>query len=83
MSSDDGDLTKVLDIASGDELEVIGSSLNRLLEKTGNTVREIKGGTDSIETKMGLLRFYFALNISVKCDSICLNDSLCYHFKDD
>lgn len=53
VASDDGDLTKVLDIASGDELEVIGSSLNRLLEKTGNTVREIKGGTDSIETKMG------------------------------
>ena len=52
VASDDGDLTKVLDIASGDELEVIGSSLNRLLEKTGNTVREIKGGTDSIETKM-------------------------------
>lgn len=52
VASDDGDLTKVLNIASGDELEVIGSSLNRLLEKTGNTVREIKGGTGSIETKM-------------------------------
>lgn len=53
VASDDGDLTKVLDIASGDELEVIGNSLNRLLEKTGNTVREIKSGTGSIETKMG------------------------------
>lgn len=53
VASDDGDLTKVLNINSGDELEVIGNSLNRLLEKTANTVREIKGGTDSIEAKMG------------------------------
>lgn len=52
VASDDGDLTKVLDIRSGDELEVIGSSLNRLLQKTGNTVREIKGGTGNVETKM-------------------------------
>lgn len=53
VASDDGDLTKVLNIKSGDELEVIGNSLNKLLEKTGNTVREIKGGTGSIEEKMG------------------------------
>lgn len=53
VASDDGDLTKVLNITSGDELEVIGNSLNKLLEKTGNTVREIKGGTGSIEAKMG------------------------------
>ena len=52
VASDDGDLTKVLNITSGEELEVIGNSLNRLLEKTGNTIREIKGGTGSIETKM-------------------------------
>lgn len=52
VASDDGDLTKVLDIRSGDELEVIGNSLNSLLQKTGNTVREIKGGTGSVETKM-------------------------------
>ncbi len=52
VASDDGDLTKVLSITSGDELEVIGNSLNRLLAKTANTVREIKGGTGSIETKM-------------------------------
>lgn len=53
VASDDGDITKVLNITSGDELEVIGDSLNRLLEKTGKTVREIKSGTGSIETKMG------------------------------
>lgn len=50
--SSDGDLTKVLTISSGDELEVIGQSLNQLLQKTGNTVREVKNGTDSIEEKM-------------------------------
>lgn len=52
VASDDGDLTKVLDIRSGDELEVIGNSLNTLLQKTGNTVREVKGGTGSVEAKM-------------------------------
>lgn len=52
VASDDGDLTKVLDIRSGDELEVIGNSLNSLLQKTGNTVRQIKEGTDSVGTKM-------------------------------
>ena len=52
VASDDGDLTKVLNISSGDELEVIGNSLNKLLQKTGTTVRGIKGGTDSIESKM-------------------------------
>lgn len=53
VASDDGDLTKVLDIHSGDELEVIGNSLNSLLLKTGNTVRQIKDGTGSVEAKMG------------------------------
>lgn len=53
VASDDGDLTKVLDITSGDELEVIGNSLNQLLQKTGQTVRGIKGGADNIESKMG------------------------------
>ena len=52
VASDDGDLTKVLDIASGDELEVIGNNLNKLLQKTGNTVRGIKKETDNIGSKM-------------------------------
>ncbi len=50
--SSDGDLTKVLDITSGGELEIIAISLNKLLQKTGNTVREIKNGADNIELKM-------------------------------
>ena len=49
--SSDGDLTKVLDITSGDELEIIAISLNKLLQKTGNTVREIKNGADNIDRK--------------------------------
>lgn len=52
VSSQQGDLTKVLDISSGDELEVIGNSLNLLLQKTGKTVREIKHGTGNIDKKM-------------------------------
>lgn len=52
VSSAEGDLTKVLDISSGDELEVIGNSLNLLLQKTGKTVREIKHGTGNIDKKM-------------------------------
>ncbi|MCH5254472.1 MAG: methyl-accepting chemotaxis protein [Lachnospiraceae bacterium] len=52
VASDDGDLTKVLEINSGDELEIIGHNLNKLLQKTGNTVRDIKNGADNIESKM-------------------------------
>jgi len=52
VASDDGDLTKVLDITSGDELEVIGNSLNRLLKKTGTTIKEVKGGIGHIDSKM-------------------------------
>lgn len=68
VASDDGDLTRVLDISSGDELEVIGESLNRLLEKTGNTVRQIKGGTGSIEEKMG------NINAHVKDSAVRVSD---------
>ena len=62
--SSDGDLTKVLDINSGDELEVIGNSLNQLLQKTANTVREIKGGIDSIESKMENINTHVSGSIS-------------------
>ena len=64
VASDDGDLTKVLDINSGDELEVIGNSLNRLLQKTANTVRQIKGGTDNIEYKMKNINTHVSGSVS-------------------
>ena len=64
VASDDGDLTKVLDITSGDELEVIGNSLNSLLMKTGNTVREIKHGADNIGSKMGDINTHVSGSIS-------------------
>ena len=62
--SSDGDLTKVLDINSGDELEVIGGNLNQLLNKTANTVREIKNGTDNIESKMESINEHVSGSVS-------------------
>ena len=62
--SSDGDLTKVLDINSGDELEVIGNNLNQLLKKTANTVREIKSGTDNIESKMENINTHLSDSVS-------------------
>lgn len=64
VASDDGDLTKVLDITSGDELEVLGGNLNRLLQKTGNTVKEIKNGTDNIESKMKKINTHVSGSVS-------------------
>ena len=64
VASDDGDLTKVLNITSGDELEVIGNNLNQLLLKTANTVRQIKGGTDSIEYKMKNINAHVSGSVS-------------------
>lgn len=64
VASDDGDLTRVLDITSGDELEVIGNSLNRLLQKTAGTVRQIKGGTGSIESKMESINTHVSGSVS-------------------
>ena len=73
VASDDGDLTKILDINSGDELEVIGNNLNKLLAKTGNTVREIKSGTGNIESKMGDINSHVAGSVSRITD---INDAV-------
>ncbi|MBO4997002.1 MAG: hypothetical protein J6D02_03275 [Lachnospira sp.] len=64
VASDDGDLTKVLDITSGDELELIGNSLNQLLQKTANTIRQIKSGTDNIEYKMENINTHVSGSVS-------------------
>lgn len=55
IASDDGDLRKTVDIHTGDEFEVVGNSLNALLQKTRNTMsiaqsssREISGGSGEI-----------------------------------
>lgn len=64
VASDDGDLTKVLDITSGDELEVIGNNLNRLLFKTGHTIKGVKSGTDDIGTKMENINNYVSGSVS-------------------
>lgn len=62
--STDGDLTKVLDINSGDELELIGNNLNQLLKKTANTVREIKSGTSNIGSKMENINTHVSDSVS-------------------
>ena len=64
VASSEGDLTKVLDIRSGDELEVISHNLNKLLFKTGNTVKEIINGTGSIESKMGNINSHVTGSVS-------------------
>ena len=64
VASDDGDLTKVLDIASGDELEVIGNNLNKLLQKTGTTVRSIKSVSENIDSKMDSINTHVSESIS-------------------
>lgn len=73
VASDDGDLTKVLDITSGDELEVIGNNLNMLLAKTGNTVRGIKSGADNIGSKMSDITEHVSGSVSRITD---INDAV-------
>lgn len=65
VASADGDLTKILEIKSGDELEVIGNNLNQLLQKTGTTVRDIKSGTGNIESKMQKINDHVSGSVSV------------------
>ena len=48
VSSADGNLSKKLEIHSGDEIEVVSESLNKLLDKTRNTVVEIKSSVNEI-----------------------------------
>ncbi len=60
IASNDGDLTRSLDIRTGDEFEVVGESLNKLLEKTRNTMSvaqnssaAIRGGSGEIAASVG------------------------------
>lgn len=50
VASDDGDLTKNLEIYSGDEFEIIAKNLNALLNKTHNTIFQVKESTKTIDT---------------------------------
>lgn len=49
----DGDLTKRIDIHSGDELEVISNNLNSLLEKTRQTIANVKESSRTITDGAG------------------------------
>ena len=62
--SAEGDLTKILDISSGDELEVIGNSLNQLLQKTGKTIKQIKNEARNIESKMENINTHVSDSVS-------------------
>ena len=64
VASDNGDLTKVLEITSGDELEVIGNNLNQLLQKTENTIKNIKYETDNINSKMDDINTHVSGSVS-------------------
>lgn len=52
VSSDNGDLTQSLAIHSGDELEIMGNSLNGLLEKTRGTIQEVSEGNRKVDAVM-------------------------------
>ena len=56
IASNDGDLTKNVDIRTGDEFEEVGNSLNLLLEKTRTTMSiaaAIRGGSGEIVASVG------------------------------
>ena len=55
VASDDGDLTKVLEIRTGDEFEVLCNSLNDLLEKTRSTIEQVKESTHTIDTDTNMI----------------------------
>lgn len=46
--SSDGNLTKKIEVHSGDELEVISENLNALLEKTRETIYQVKQSSNKI-----------------------------------
>ena len=53
VASDDGNLTRKLEITSGDEFEVIAESLNELLDKTRVVMGRVKSSSDSIQNSSG------------------------------
>lgn len=52
LGSENGDLTRKLDIHSGDELEILGSGLNKLLDRVQYIINNIAKGTDNINESM-------------------------------
>lgn len=52
LGSENGDLTRKLDIHSGDELEILGSGLNNLLDRIQYIINNIAAGTDNINESM-------------------------------
>lgn len=48
VASDDGDLSKLVKIKSGDEIEVIADSFNKLINKTSSIVVTVKNSAESV-----------------------------------
>lgn len=55
VASDNGDLTKILMVNSGDELETIAINVNGLLYKTAGTVRRVKDAAGQIGDSMSTM----------------------------
>ena len=53
VAADDGDLTGKMEITSGDEFEVLGNSLNLLLDKTRNTIEVMKDSSGQVQEVSG------------------------------
>lgn len=53
VAADDGDLTRRMEIHSGDEFEVVGDSLNKLLDKTRNTIVVMKDSSGQVQEVSG------------------------------
>ena len=55
LSSEDGDLSKELMVTSGDELEVLAGSFNKLLAKTKHTISTVSDRSRDINSSMELI----------------------------
>ncbi len=52
VASDNGDLTQRIEIKTGDEMEVIANNLNKLLQKTQETIADTKSGNENVNEMM-------------------------------
>jgi len=55
IASADGDLTKKINNTSGDELEVLSQSFNKLLDKTRDTISTVASNSSAISDNMSII----------------------------
>ena len=73
LSSEDGDLSKKLEVKSGDELEVLSESFNKLLIKTKNTIQTVSERSVDINGSMELI---YKKGVESNEQSTLVNDSV-------